>query len=569
MASSTHIERHDKAKSKGIHYTPPELASFLARATLRDAVLSANAIILDPGCGDGGLLHAIAMQLPEDLRSSAVFIGMEDDEQALQRAAERLSDLRHLELVHGDFLHRSKRPQFDLFHASGSDQDALMADVIITNPPYVRTQVLGAARAKRLAHEYNLRGRVDLYHAFVRQLTDMLRPGGTLGLLCSNRFMFTLAGEALRELLSREYELREIYDLGDTKLFPAAVLPAIIIGNKRDGGTGRTGQCRIAKVYEAPGTNPDKKFPSVLRALEDGCDGGAIAVAGKTFSISSGRLLHNSGHWQVRWRGDDWMSVVAAHSDCTFEDFVKIRVGIKTTADSVFVRDDWQNLPSDAQPEGELLHPLITHHDAGRWHAVSGTAKRVLYPHTATDGGQRDVIDLSKFPRTAKYLQLHRRQLEGREYVIEAGRKWYEIWVPQDPSEWAFPKIVFPDISDTPKFFLDSSGAIVNGDCYWGSVDMDRKGDTACLLLAVANSSLAVKFYDAVCGNKLYAGRRRFMTQYVNRFPIPRRSATTNRIVTLVYKLLARPIADTAVEAELDSLVWQAFGLNVETHRQP
>jgi methylase of polypeptide subunit release factors len=558
MASSAQVE--NKAKSKGVHYTPPELASFLARAILRNAVLLPRAVIFDPGCGDGGLLHAIASALPTKLRSTVVFVGMEDDEKALQRAAERLSNLQNLTLLHGDFLHRSRGPQFDLFHASsGSNQDSLTADVIITNPPYVRTQVLGAARAQKLAREYNLRGRVDLYHAFVRQLTNMLRPGGTLGLLCSNRFMFTLAGDALRQLLSREYQLEQIYDLGDTKLFPAAVLPAIIIGKKNDGDSRSTQDCPIAKVYEAPDVAPASKFPSVLNALEAGCDA-PIGVGDRTFSVSKGRMSLNSGDWQVRWHGADWMSVVADNTDCTFGDFLKIRVGIKTTADSVFVRDDWDKLPRDTQPEPELLRPLITHHTAARWRAAGQLSKRVLYPHRATDG-RRYAIDLLKFPRTANYLHLHRQQLENREYVIEAGRKWYEIWVPQDPSAWAYPKIVFPDISETPKFFLDTSGAIVNGDCYWGTVDMDHDGETVCLLLAVANSSLAVKFYDAACGNKLYASRRRFMTQYVNRFPIPKRSAATGRIVELVNRLLERPIDTVALDDELDSLVWRAFGL--------
>ena len=38
------------------------------------------------------------------------------------------------------------------------------------------------------------------------------------------------------------------------------------------------------------------------------------------------------------------------------------------------------------------------------------------------------------------------------------------------------------------------------------------------LLLAVANSSFITKFYDIAFHNKLYAGRRRFMTQYVKKF---------------------------------------------------
>ena len=40
-------------------------------------------------------------------------------------------------------------------------------------------------------------------------------------------------------------------------------------------------------------------------------------------------------------------------------------------------------------------------------------------------------------------------------------------------------------------------------------------------MLAVANSSFIVRYYDPAFHNKLYAGRRRFMTQYVKQFPLP------------------------------------------------
>jgi len=40
-------------------------------------------------------------------------------------------------------------------------------------------------------------------------------------------------------------------------------------------------------------------------------------------------------------------------------------------------------------------------------------------------------------------------------------------------------------------------------------------------MLAVANSTFAEAFYDYRFHNKLYAGRRRYITQYVKEFPLP------------------------------------------------
>ncbi len=139
--------------------------------------------------------------------------------------------------------------------------------------------------------------------------------------------------------------------------------------------------------------------------------------------------------------------------------------------------------------------------------------------------------------------------------------------MPQAPEAWRFPKLVSPDISEKPTFWMDLSGAVVNGDCYWLACEDEMKIDLLWLALAVGNSSFIEGFYDRRYNNKLYAGRRRFMTQYVAEFPLPDPlsfiSAEVIRTVKALYDLIPSPEADS-LEKRLDSLVWQAFGLSVE-----
>ena len=144
--------------------------------------------------------------------------------------------------------------------------------------------------------------------------------------------------------------------------------------------------------------------------------------------------------------------------------------------------------------------------------------------------------------------------------------------MPQQPADWPKRKVVFPDIAESPQFFLDTSGAVVNGDCYWMSFDDAVEPELISLVLAVGNSSFAVQFYDAVCGNRLYAGRRRFITQYVKRFPLPRLAAADRTAVhERVEVLRALPQEEDArraqLETELDVLVRRAFGLREEVGR--
>ncbi len=421
----------------------------------------------------------------------------------------------------------------------------------------MRTQVLGAARAQALGRRFGLSGRVDLYHAFVAAMTERLGEGGVLGLLCSNRFTSTRGGLSLRSLLTRNYDIAELWDLGDTKLFDASVLPAVVIARRARRPAGRAGT--FVRVYEA---EVEVEAMTLLEALESGAEG-AVAPDGRTFAIERGELLDPVPErpWRVSSsRGSRWLATVNRHAAGRFADIGPVRVGIKTTADSVFIRETGDDL--------ELLRPLLTHRVAARWRSADDAAGRrfVLYPHEVRDGRRR-AVDLAAFPRAAAYLERHRERLEAREYVIKAGRAWYEIWVPQQPDAWAAPKLVWPDISEGPRFFLDETGAVVNGDCYWMTCG-GRSAEEVALALAVANSSFALQYYDLCCGNRLYGGRRRFITQYLEDLPLPDASAAAAKDVRALVDRL-RTAADETAERELDAAVLELFGLRSAGEHRP
>ena len=82
------------------------------------------------------------------------------------------------------------------------------------------------------------------------------------------------------------------------------------------------------------------------------------------------------------------------------------------------------------------------------------------------------------------------------------------------------------------------------------------------LALAVANSPFIEKFYDVKFNNKLYSGKRRYQTQYVEQFPIPYyNSELAQKAISLVKKILAEGAesASNGDKKELDLLVEQMF----------
>jgi hypothetical protein len=86
-------------------------------------------------------------------------------------------------------------------------------------------------------------------------------------------------------------------------------------------------------------------------------------------------------------------------------------------------------------------------------------------------------------------------------------------------------------------------------------------------LLAIANSKLLWWFLKTT-GDTLQGDARRFKTNYLNPFPLPRKVAEddeiniTNRVREVLSIKKQNPTADTtALEVQIDQLVYQLYGL--------
>jgi adenine-specific DNA-methyltransferase len=560
MPASTMTTGHrysavSREKAHGATYTPAILADFVARQLAsavradRDAVLR----MLDPAVGDGVLLASLVRAVRARGFSRIYVSGCDTNAVALEATRERFArefpDLSPT-LEQRDFLDDRRESQG--------------FDAVIANPPYVRTQVLGAQRAQELAQRFGLTGRIDLYYAFLIAISRVLVPHGTLGIIVSNRFMTTRSGQPVRKTLRSRYDLLHVWDLGDTKLFDAAVLPAVLLARTASADEPST---RFTSIYQTTKT-PSAKARTTIEALDR--QGVVVTNDGRRFDVIQGSLDTSSVWRMATAEKDEWLSLVQSRTFARFGDLGKVRVGVKTTADSIFIRDDWQQLPEHLQPE--VLRPLTTRQGARRYRALDQVdAQQILYTHESRDG-RRFAIDLAQHPRTRAYLETHRQQLERRGYVIDAGRQWYEIWVPQDPAAWSRPKLVFPDICAEPVFWIDDTGSIVNGDCYWLALEPGRNEDLLWLALAVGNSRFALEFYDHRFNNRLYAGRRRFITQYVSEFPLPDAALPLSQEIVALAKQIYRstPSADAdSLARTVDARVHQAFALSAHSPRYP
>ncbi|MCS1407368.1 MAG: Modification methylase PaeR7I [Verrucomicrobia subdivision 3 bacterium] len=553
-------------KADGAVYTPKALADFVSQKiaeVVREQTTEHSLRILDPAIGHGELLVSLLEHLPYQQKGKIEVYGFETDPQALDIAKDRLA--QHfpgisIRFERGNFL------EFVLEHFGPNGHRNLFSstihqayDFIIANPPYVRTQIMGAKQTQLLSEQFGLSGRIDLYYAFVLGISQVLKPQGIAGIIISNRFMTIKSGASIRQSLVDQFNIRHVWDLGDTKLFGAAVLPAVLLVQGKDGHKRETPAFTSIYQTSEPAT---ALVTDPITALNEE---GVIEVDdGRHFHVQHGTLDTNGrpdGVWRIATAaGDTWLRTVEAHSWGTFRDIGKIRVGVKTCADKIFIRDDWQDMAELERPE--LLRPLTTHHVARRFKALSSNRpSHILYPHEVVEGRRR-AIDLTQHPRSQAYLTTHRLALEGRKYIIEAGRQWYEIWVPQDPNAWNQSKLVFRDIAEEPTFWIDSNGSVVNGDCYWLVAQNPTDIDLLWLASAIANSTFIERFYDLCFHNKLYAGRRRFITQYVENFPLPDpRTSLSKSIIAKAKQVHVHTPSSFSemLQQELNAMVWEAL----------
>ena len=108
--------------------------------------------------------------------------------------------------------------------------------------------------------------------------------------------MTTKSGRDLRRVLATQLEIHHVYDLGDTKLFSAAVLPAVVIGAK---ASPAQQDFDITSIYECStdgaGVTAVDNVLSELR--HDGPE--RVETGGKRFTIRRSRIQPRG--WDHPW----------------------------------------------------------------------------------------------------------------------------------------------------------------------------------------------------------------------------------------------------------------------------
>ena len=109
-------------------------------------------------------------------------------------------------------------------------------DVVVGNPPYVRQELLKPHKPYFQNAYESFHGMADLYVYFYELGIRVLKPGGLLSFIVTNKWMKAGYGEPLRRFFSENAWVESVVDFGHAKqIFEEAdVFPSIIVARKPD-----------------------------------------------------------------------------------------------------------------------------------------------------------------------------------------------------------------------------------------------------------------------------------------------------------------------------------------------
>lgn len=349
-------------------------------------------------------------------------------------------------------------------------------DIVIGNPPYVRGEELASVKPYLKERYDTYHGAADLYVYFFELGVNLLRPGGRLSYVVTNKWLKVGYARPLREFFLEKTWVEYILDLGHARgIFPDAdVFPSILVVRKPAPG---------AEAGEATGCVVPRDEVKIADLDEQ--------VRRRGFTLPRDQL---SGEpWLLEPPGiADLMQKVEAAGVPLPEYMGKPPMyGIKTGRNRVFVIDSEtrDDLVDEDPRSAEIIKPALRGKQIKRWTHEEPDSEWLIFT--------RRGIDIDKYPAVKSYLEEHKETLtpkpedwepdeEGERWSgRKAGNyKWYEL---QDAVDyWKHferPKIIHGDITWRSEFALSEEPVYLLNTAYmWPTDDL--------YLLGVVNSPL-------------------------------------------------------------------------------
>jgi len=420
-------------------------------------------------------------------------------------------------------------------------------DIAIGNPPYVRQEDIKELKPALKDHYACFTGTADIYVYFYERSIQLLKTGGVLSFISSNKYFRSGYGEKLRAFLGKENRLVQIIDFGDAPVFTAIAYPCIVLIARE-----RVAANRTRVLTWEPGV-PIEEFPAVFTA--------------KSFTMAQQDLTPSG--WRLESRAVLRLLDKLKQVGKPLGEYVNGRFyrGILTGLNEAFVvdQDTRDRLIAEDKSSKEVLKPFLRGRDVKRWRVdfddqyliTIESSENKSHSWSGKSEKEAKKIFAKTYPAIHERFEQFRAALKKRD---DQGKFFWELRSCVYWQEFEQPKVIIPAIANSVQYAPDSKGYFTNDKT---SICVTNE---ASYLLGLLNSRLLWWLIQRTAASK-QGGFYEFKPMYVSTLPIPdlpQKNKTP--LVTFAEKALAAKAKDaaadvSALEAEIDALVYDLYGL--------
>lgn len=326
-------------------------------------------------------------------------------------------------------------------------------DVVLGNPPYVRQELIKPLKPYLQKQFKAYHGMADLYVYFYELGIRLLRPGGRLSFVVTNKWMKAAYAEPLRRFFTENTWMESVVDFGHAKQMftDADVFPGIIV---------------VRKPSDAP--RPATARVCAIPREQLRIDDLSQQVRAEGFEVQAENF--SAGSWTLESPAvSDLLEKIREKGKPLYElAGVEPLYGIKTGCNEAFLIDTplREELVRDDPESAEIIRPYLRGQDIGRWSArwdgLWMIALKSSGDHSWSWSRGNKSAEQS-FRRSYPGVYAHMKRFEAvLRKRSDQGRHWWELRACAYWSKFDKPKLCIQRISYHSRIAFDKSGTCLN-----------------------------------------------------------------------------------------------------------
>ena len=323
-------------------------------------------------------------------------------------------------------------------------------DIVIGNPPYIQLQDNGGSLAKlyeRCGYETFARTG-DIYCLFYERGWQLLKQGGHLCFITSNKWMRAGYGEKTRAFFAQKTNPMLLIDFAGLKIFESATVDTNILLFSKSENTHKT----ISVVAGKQNKNSLSNLSDLVLRQHSVCD----------FSTSESWVILSPIEQSIKRK------IEAVGTPLKDWD-INIYRGVLTGCNEAFIvtTEKRNEILANCQTEEErertkeLIRPILRGRDIKRY-GYNWAGLWLINAHNGIKG-KLERIHIEEYPALKAHLEQFKHKLEERS---DKGDTPYNLRNCAYLQDFSCPKIIYPETTQGAYFAFDDKGLYIDKTCF-------------------------------------------------------------------------------------------------------